>query len=213
MAKTRKKSKNSRSDEREELQLMLQNVQLFQEHNLDINGRTIYVGSEFVTSDGESGVDAKMAERCIKNIHVLASLSTKDITIVLNNLGGDPYHGMAIIDAIEQSKCNITIVTRGYVMSMASVILQSATKKRVMGPNATLMIHWGQWGTTDHAKTAQQSAKEWQRVDDWMAKYYLKRIHQKHPKFTREQLDRMLDFDTYLNAEQCLELGLCDEIG
>jgi ATP-dependent Clp endopeptidase proteolytic subunit ClpP len=213
MAKSRKKtSKNSRNDEREELQLMLQNVLLFQEHNLDINSRTIYMGSEFATPDDESGVDAKMAERCIKNIHILESLSDKDITIILNNVGGDVYHGLAIIDAIKQSKCTITIVVRGCAMSMASVILQAADR-RVMGPSAVQMMHWGKWGAVDHAKTIKQSAKEWERVDKWMADFYLARIREKQPKFTMEELDKMLNFDTYLTAEQSLELGLCDEIG
>ncbi len=197
----------------EDYRLVNELLQSFHETGMYLPTRTIFLGSEIVTvNEGESGTDSLMAEKFIKNLHVLENLSAKPITIIQNNLGGDEYHGAAIIDAIKQSPCHITIVVRGHAMSMGSIILQCADH-RVMGPNATQMCHYGTWGTHDHSKNAQQHAKEGQRIDLWMEGVYMKRLLEKDPNFTLEDLRKMLYFDTYLTAQQSIDLGLCDEIG
>jgi ATP-dependent protease ClpP protease subunit len=41
---------------------------------------------------------------------------------------------------------------------------------------------------------------------------YLKRIKEKHPKFTRRKLKEMMNFDCILSAKEAVELGLADKI-
>lgn len=175
--------------------------------------RTIYIGSEQAEIDGnESGTDALMAERAVKNLLILDSQSQDEITIVMNNLGGDWYHGMAIYDAIKSCKSRVVIKAYGYVMSMGSVIMQAADE-RIMTPNARMMIHHGTDGLyPTHTKNFEPWAKESKRVTKEMMKIYLEKIHQKHPEFSEKKLDRMLDFDTILTAEKAIELGLADRI-
>ena len=95
-----------------------------------------------------------MAERAIKALHILDSTAPtgdKPITVIMNNPGGDEYHGMAIYDAIKSCKNHVTIVVFGMAMSMGSIILQAADK-RVMSANSRVMIHYGTWGINDHPK-------------------------------------------------------------
>ena len=75
--------------------------------NLDLFTRTIYMGSLSRDYDiGESGVDNFMAEYFIKGMHTLETRNSgKEINIIMNNPGGDWYHGMAIYDSIKNSSC------------------------------------------------------------------------------------------------------------
>lgn len=187
-------------------------IDRFHDYKLYIPSRTIYMGGEeHNITEGDSGTDGAMAERAIKNLLILDSMSQDPITIIMNNIGGDEYHGGAIMDAVATCKSYITIKVFGHAMSMGSLILQMADE-RIMAPTSSQMIHYGTWGAHDHAKTAQKIAKEGERLDKWMEQVYLKRIKEKHPHFTLPRLQRLLDHDTYLTAQQSVDLGLADKV-
>lgn len=208
------------------------------DHNVDLDNRTIYMGSSLKEDDGESGVDNLMAESFIKGMHALETRSTEQITILMNNPGGDWYHGMAIYDAIQTSTCYCTIKVYGQAMSMGSIILQAADS-RIMMPNSRLMMHYGDGGIIDHAKTAEKWIDELKRINHEMENLYLQSMLNKEEKeghgylakiinkltdktysFSkthkqediRVALKEMLNFDLILTAEETVALGLADEI-
>jgi ATP-dependent Clp protease protease subunit len=202
----------ARREQREEDSSLLEAIGAFHEHSVFMPSRTLYMGSVIANLDGYTGTDAKMAEVFIKNLHVLETLGSDPVTVIMDNPGGDFYHGVAIYDAIKQSPCDITIVVRGHAMSMGSIILQAA-KHRVLGPMATQMLHYGYMSANHDAKTFQRWAKEADRLDLWAEQVYLARIREKHPEYTLEALQKLLDRDTFLTAEQSIDLGLADRIG
>jgi ATP-dependent Clp protease, protease subunit len=188
-------------------------VDKLHDYGVYIPTRTIYMGSESFTDEGdESGCDGNMAQRFIKNLLVLESISVDKITILCNNIGGDEYHGLAIYDAIRNCKSKVTIKVFGHAMSMGSIILQAADE-RIMMPNSRQMIHYGTWGYVGHAKTAQKWSQEGLKIDKWMERMYLEKIHQKHKDFTLDNLQKMLDHDTFLTAQESVKLGLADKVG
>lgn len=188
-------------------------VDKFHDYSLYIPKRLIYVGSEHYDQDGdESGVDGLMAERLVKNITLLESINSDPITIVMNNLGGDWYHGMAIFDAIKGAKSHITMTIYGYAMSMGSVILQAADE-RIIAPSARLMIHYGTNGmNVTHSKIFEKWAEENKKINEEMEQIYLDKIMNKIPDFKVKRLKEMLNFDTILTAEEAVKLGLADKI-
>lgn len=220
------------------------------DHNVDLESRTIYMGS--ISSDyenNESGVDHLMAEYIIKGIHLLEERSEEEILILMNNPGGDWYHGLAIYDAIKYSSCHCRIKVYGHAMSMGSLILQAADS-RIMMPNSKFMIHYGYNGTVGHSKTFERTADEGKRINYQMENIYLDEIMEKEEeeghghiakvlskimnrlrsfelnptlasyKFSKHQeskreeiravLKEMLNFDTYLDAQETVDLGLAD---
>jgi ATP-dependent Clp endopeptidase proteolytic subunit ClpP len=223
------------------------------DHNLDLDSRTIFMGSMMSLDYGESGVDNFMAEYFVKGMHLLEKNSdTKDITVIMNNPGGDWYHGMAIYDSIKNSPCCCTIKVYGYAMSMGSIILQAADK-RIMMPNSRMMIHYGYGGVSGHAKITEKWSDEGKRINYEMENIYLEMMMQKEeqagtghlaralsavankqrmlevpypgevsykfsksPKVKIEEaravLKELLNFDTILNAEESVSLGLADEV-
>ena len=184
----------------------------FHDDDIYVPTRTIYIGSAYYDPEhGESGCDGAMAERAVKNLRTLESINKDPITILMNNVGGDPYHGMAVYDAIRLCQSHVTIKVLGHAMSMGSVIFQAADH-RLMAPNSRQMIHYGTWAADGHAKTTQKWAKECEKVDKWMEQVYLKEIKEKQPHFTLARLQRMLDHDTFLTAEESVALGLADAV-
>ena len=111
------------------------------DHGLYIPTRTIYIGAVGESEDGADEVNHRLASRVIKSIHILEG-NKEPINVILNNPGGDEYHGLAIYDALRHTKCKVYISVFGHAMSMASIILQ-AGDKRLLSANATLMIHDG----------------------------------------------------------------------
>ena len=181
------------------------------DYDIYIPSRTIYMGStESDIENGESGVEAVMAERVIKALHLLDQ-KNEPITIIMNNPGGDWYHGMAIYDAIKGCQSHVTIKVYGMAMSMGALILQAADK-RVMAPNARCMIHYGYMDWGGHSKTFAKWAKENDKLNEEMERILLEKIQDVHPNKTLEELKEMLDHDTILSAQETVDLGLADEL-
>ncbi|KPJ97100.1 MAG: hypothetical protein AMJ55_00345 [Gammaproteobacteria bacterium SG8_15] len=181
--------------------LRREDIDRFYDFNIHVPTRTLFMGTE---------TDEIMAESVIKG---LAMLSTNDqpIKILMNNLGGDEYHCLAIYDAIASCKAHVTIVAYGHAMSAGSWILQSADD-RVLSPNATVMIHYGNWGYEDHVKYFRVLNKEMERLNTIMEETYLERIRAVNPKFSARRLKKMLEDEVYLSAQDAVELGLADRI-
>lgn len=162
--------------------LVRENIDRWFEHNLDVDNRTLYMGSVDTIDGDESGVDGFMAGYFIKGMHVLESKNkTQEITIIMNNPGGDPYHGMAIYDVIRMSSCPCTIKVYGYAMSMGSIILQAADT-RIMMPNSRLMIHYGDNQFNNHTKVLEKWMVEERRLCYEMENIYLKVMMEKEEK-------------------------------
>jgi ATP-dependent protease ClpP protease subunit len=175
------------------------------DHNIDIDNRTIYMGSLGYSPDGsETGVDHLMTEYFIKGMHLLESRSEhKDILILMNNLGGDWYHGMAIYDSIKNSSCNCTIKVYGHAMSMGSIILQAADH-RIMMPNSRFMIHYGYNGSISHTKIFEKWPDEGKRINYDMENIYLDKILDKEDYEGHGYLAPILS--SIINKQRSLEI-------
>lgn len=214
--------------------LSTENISLWFDNNLDINNRTIYMGSIRDPNGIETGVDTFMAECFIKGMYVLESKNKTPINIIMNNPGGDWYHGMAIYDAIQNSKSQCSIKVYGYAMSMGSIILQAANH-RIMMPNSRFMIHNGTHSYNDMSlPLTKKWVREEERINDDMEEIYLKSMLNKEKKegtgylietlstildkrISKKQdirgiLKEMLNFDTILSAKETVALGFADEI-
>jgi ATP-dependent Clp endopeptidase proteolytic subunit ClpP len=184
-------------------------------YGIDPIARTLYMGSVPNTENTDEGVNFEMAEKAIKGLLVLdgaAPTGNQPITIIMNSPGGDETHGRAIYDAVLSCRNEIRMLVYGQAYSMASIILQAADR-RVMAPSALMMIHYGLGAISEkHPKSVYREAKIAKRLDEWSERVYLQRIRQKHPNYRLGRLRRLLNFDTYLTAQQAVELGLADEV-
>ena len=176
-------------------------VDRFFDYNLYLPERTVFLEAE---------VDEACAGLFLKAMAVLGT-SDKAISVIMNNIGGDEYHGLAIYDAIATSKSHVTVTVFGHAMSMGSWILQAADD-RVVAPNSTLMIHYGTWANDDVVQNVRASHKEMERLNKLMEDTYLERMRQVNPRVSLAALRKMLVADTYLTAQRAVEIGLADRV-
>jgi ATP-dependent protease ClpP protease subunit len=183
--------------------ITLDNINTWLESNIDISNRTVYIGSiGTVGSSEESGVDTFLAESVIKAIHILENISHDPIIFIMNNPGGDWYHGMAIWDAIKSTPCFTIMKAYGHAMSMGSIIMQ-AVDWRIMMPNAKMMIHYGSDGYYGHAKTGEKWANESKRIAHQMENIYLESVLCHEQEIGKDNLQTM--FTEIVNYHRSFE--------
>ena len=181
----------------------------FHDHGLHLPTRMVFIDGDETSESFE--LTAKSARRDIKNIHLLDNMATGDINIILNCGGGDTIAGMAIYDAIKGCKNHVIITVRGKAASMGSLILQAADE-RVMSSNSCMLVHMGEVEYKGLG-TEVDSEREFDKLMDERHKnIYLSRIKEKKPRYTKEQLQKLLDHGTFMTAEKAVEMGLADKV-
>jgi len=192
-------------------QIYNKDLEYFHEYGVYIPNRIIYFGSEFEDEGSECGVNWDTSKRFIKNITFLDRVSDEPITIYWNSAGGDWDKGMAIYDSILGSRSNTTVVCFGMVSSMGTIILQAADS-RLLSNNCDFMMHDGSEWFGGEAKTAEAWAKYSKYTREVMYNIYLDRIREKHPRFKKEDIEKMCSHDYIISGKEAVELGLADKV-
>ena len=132
----------------------------------------------------------------------------KDISLYVNSPGGSEYAGMAIYDTMQFVKPDVRTICIGMSMSAAAMILcGGAAGKRLVLPNAKVMIHQGSGGFRGSPADIQIAAKEILEMTDRMAK-----IISRHSGQPVEQVMKDIDRDRFMNPQEAVDYGLADEI-
>lgn len=130
------------------------------------------------------------------------------INLYINSPGGSVFEAMAIIAMLQRHPAKIISHVDGVAASCASVI-PMISEKVIMPANALMMIHHAMTGAWGNATQLRKAADDVERISQSMCQYYLDKAGD---KLDSETLNEMLKEDTWLTAEQALEIGLCDEI-
>lgn len=130
------------------------------------------------------------------------------INIYINSYGGEVKEGLAIYNQLKRHPAQKTVYIDGFACSIASVIAMAGDKV-VMGNNTLMMIHHASMGAFGNAEELRKAANDVEVIDKASCSSYLAKAED---KLSEETLNQLLDNQTWLNAEQCLQYGLCDEI-
>ncbi len=126
----------------------------------------------------------------------------------INSPGGEIYEGLAIYDTMQIISNPISTVAIGFTASFGTVLLTAGTKgRRYALPNATIHMHQPIGGAQGQATDIAIQAKEIMRL-----KALLNGVMSKHTGQPLDMIERDLDRDYYLNAQQAVEYGLVDQI-
>ncbi|WP_206376819.1 ATP-dependent Clp protease proteolytic subunit [Sphingomonas sp. G-3-2-10] len=132
----------------------------------------------------------------------------KDIWMYINSPGGVVTAGMGIHDTMQYIRPRVGTVCIGQAASMGSFLLAAGEPGlRVALTNSRIMIHQPSGGAQGMASDIQIQAKEIQRIKDRMNGLYVKYTGQ-----TLERVERAMDRDTFLEADEAKEFGLVDEV-
>jgi ATP-dependent Clp protease protease subunit len=199
-------------------------IQSVHEYWVDIENREVWIhGVErFNCSDvgEEPGVEYVMANKVIKNLHLLRKdSSTKPVIIHLHSCGGVWEEGMAIYDTIKMMPYPVTIVSYTHARSMSSLIFLSGDKRFLL-PSSYFMFHWGTLEVGGCAHAVHSTVNFCKTQDEKMLDIYTeccggsKRFMGKTAKEVREELSSLMDKrgDVYLSAYEAVEWGFADKV-
>ena len=135
-----------------------------------LNDRIVFLGSA-IDDDVANVVIAQL-------LHLESADPEKDISLYINSPGGSVSAGLAIYDAMQFIRCDVSTVCMGMAASMASVLTAAGTPgKRFITPNSQIMIHQPMGGAesrtqqTDFEIAANEMRKCRERLEGILAKH------------------------------------------
>ncbi|MBO5348985.1 MAG: Clp protease ClpP [Clostridia bacterium] len=137
----------------------------------------------------------------------LESLGNVDeINVHINSYGGNTFAGFAIHNLLEAHAAKINVYVDGIAASAASIIAMAGNK--IYMPKTSLMMIHNCWTyACGNAKELRKTAEDMDKIGEAIKASYLSRI-----KISQEELDEMLDKESLMTAEECVEKGFADEI-
>lgn len=132
----------------------------------------------------------------------------KDISFYINSPGGSVSDGLAILDAMNLIKPDVSTVCIGLAASMGAVLLSAGKKgKRFALPNAEIMIHqpWG--GVQGQASDIEITAKHILGMRERLNKILAKNTDQ-----TLSQIEKDVDRDYFMSSDEAKKYGIVDEV-
>lgn len=130
-----------------------------------------------------------------------------EIAVYINSYGGSVFEGTAIYNQLKRHPAHKTVYVDGFACSIASVIAMAGDTV-VMPRNALMMIHNMSMGIYGNAAELRKAADNLDTINQAGMEAYLQKAGD---KLTQEKLTEMYDAETWLTAEQCIELGLADQ--
>ena len=154
-------------------------------------------------------VDDELANLIVGQLLFLeAEDPDKDIALYVNSPGGEVYAGLAIYDAMQHVRPNVSTICFGMGMSAAAMIVAAgAPGKRFALPNAKLMIHQGSAGFRGAPTDVTIAAREVESTTRQMAEIIARHAH-RAPEQVLEDIDR----DRFMTPAEAVEYGLVDAI-
>ncbi len=132
----------------------------------------------------------------------------KEIYMYINSPGGVVTAGMAIYDTMQYIKCPVSTVCIGQAASMGSLLLAAGEKDmRIALPNARIMVHQPSGGFRGQASDIQRHAN-----DIIAMKKRLNEIYVKHTGNKYAVIEKTLDRDHFMTAEETKAFGIVDHV-
>ncbi|MBI2473247.1 ATP-dependent Clp endopeptidase proteolytic subunit ClpP [Candidatus Uhrbacteria bacterium] len=165
-----------------------------------LKDRIIFLGTE---------IDDTVANLIIAQMLFLESQDkTKDIKLYINSPGGSVTSGLAIYDAMQYVKPDVSTICVGMAASMGAVLLAAGAKgKRFVLPNSEVMIHQVLGGVQGQATDIKIHAERILKMKD-----QLNSILAKHTGKKKAIVEQDTERDYFLDAAEAVKYGLVDKL-
>lgn len=147
------------------------------------------------------------AAKCVKEFLDL-NKDAEAIDVYINSMGGDVFEGTAMANQLIRFPGKVIVTVDGFACSIASVIAMAGDEVR-MPKNATMMLHNMWAGMCGNAAELRKMADDLDVLMEANKTIYLEKAGE---KLDYDKLTEMLDAETWLTAEQCVEYGLADVV-
>lgn len=132
----------------------------------------------------------------------------KEIQLYINSPGGSVTAALAILDTMNHIKPDVSTVCVGLAASAGALLLSAGAKgKRFALPNSEIMIHQPAGGTEGRAADIEISAKQIIKIRE-----RLNQILAKNTGKTLGQIEKDVDRDYYMDADEAKKYGIIDKV-
>ena len=165
-----------------------------------LNDRIVFLGED---------VNPHTANLVVAQLLYLANEDPKrDIKLYINSPGGSVYDGLAIIDTMDYIEPDVQTIGIGLQASMGAMLLACGAKgKRFVLPNARVMIHQPSSGTEGKITDQEIALKEGILLKKRLAEIFAERTGK-----SLKQVERDMDRDNWMSAQEALEYGIIDGV-
>lgn len=162
------------------------------------NGDVLIMG---VIGDWSEGLDSATFTASIREQERTGSLK-----VFINSPGGDVVDGLAIYNELKAHPANVEVEVTALAASMASVIMLAGDVIR-MPSNGLVMIHNPWTSAAGDKNEFTRITEQLEKMGESMVGIYSRRTGR-----SEADLQKMMDAETWLTADEALELGFIDEI-
>lgn len=154
-------------------------------------------------------IDDKVAAQvCAQLLFLENKAPEQEIVMYVNSPGGVVTSGLAIYDTMQFIRSPVSTICMGTARSMGSLLLMAgAPGRRIALPNSSVMVHQPSGGFQGSTPDIERHAREVIKTKKRLADLYVK-----HCKRSYEEVERTLDRDTFLTAQEAKEWGLVDHV-
>jgi len=175
------------------------------ERAFDIFSRLLKERIIFLTGPVEDGMAALITAQLL---FLESENPKKEISMYINSPGGVVTAGLAIYDTMQYIRSPVSTMCIGMAASMGSFLLAAGEPgHRAALPNARIMVHQPSGGFRGQASDIERHAE-----DIIKTKRRLNGLYAKHTGKPIEEIERALDRDNFLSAEESKEFGLVDHV-
>jgi len=175
------------------------------ERSYDIFSRLLKERIIFVSGPVHDGMSTLLVAQLL---FLEAENPKKEISMYINSPGGVVSSGLAIYDTMQYIRPKVATTVIGQAASMGSLLLAAGEKDmRFSLPNSRVMVHQPSGGFQGQASDIALHAKEILELKDRLNKIYVKHCGQ-----DLEVVEKALDRDNFMTAEEAKDWGLVDEI-
>ncbi|MBO6815535.1 MAG: ATP-dependent Clp endopeptidase proteolytic subunit ClpP [Rhizobiaceae bacterium] len=175
------------------------------ERAYDIFSRLLKERVIFITGPIEDNMATLI---CAQLLFLEAENPKKEINLYINSPGGVVTAGMGIYDTMQFIKPPVSTLCMGQAASMGSLLLCAGNKDmRFALPNARIMVHQPSGGFQGQASDIQRHAEDIMKM-----KRRLNEVYVKHTGQDYETIEKTLDRDHFMTAEETKEFGIIDKV-
>ena len=175
------------------------------ERAYDIFSRLLKERIIFITGPVEDGMATLV---CAQLLFLEAENPKKEISLYINSPGGVVTSGMAIYDTMQFIKPAVSTLCVGQAASMGSLLLCAGhPDMRFATPNARIMVHQPSGGFSGQASDIERHAQDIIKL-----KRRLNEVYVKHTGKDYETIEKTLDRDHFLTADEAKDFGLIDKV-
>jgi ATP-dependent Clp protease protease subunit len=175
------------------------------ERAYDIFSRLLKERIVFITGPIEDGMSTLVVAQLL---FLEAENPKKEISMYINSPGGVVTSGMAIYDTMQFIRPPVSTLCVGQAASMGSLLLTAGEKgQRFALPNARIMLHQPSGGFQGQASDIERHAEDIIKMKRRLEDIYVKATGQ-----NRETIERTLDRDYFMTADEAKKYGLIDSV-